>query len=414
MDCDKFDNVLMDLLYEELDQLTRAAAQRHTDQCQRCRAILTGLRATRETTRLPLAAPPEGFESRVLEAERAVRRELPWNTRLARGLTIASGYAMRPQLAMAALLLLVIGSALAVLRPKPGSHGSVHVTEHGAPEAEKELVVPLDEAEEAVAATSAEPIATADKEAPPVTAVAELAKADPAGKLSTGPASIEEEVDDRARAEAEDRAYATAMEAYRAGNHDQAQRSFDAIVDSGGRNAAAAELYAAYATEKVAGCAASLPRFDSVAAKNNGNDLGHQATWQSASCRVEVGQDARARLDLENLLRVPAYAERAKTALEQLGRDGKESSSLVASRRSETDAEQAASGGAEAKAGGSSPVEGDSTSAVAQRSPARPSKPAATAPPKQAGSADKKPTKKAAPKKSKADSKKSAPNTATE
>jgi hypothetical protein len=115
---------------------------------------------------------------------------------------------------------------------------------------------------------------------------------------SAGTPSGEE--DDQARAAAEDRAYAAAMDAYRSGELEAAQRQFDAIVQSGGRNANAAELYAAFATEKLAGCSAALPRFDSVSAKNESNDLGHQATWQSATCRVQVGQDARARRDLEN------------------------------------------------------------------------------------------------------------------
>jgi hypothetical protein len=325
MDCDKFDNVLMDLLYDELDELTRASAQRHADQCQRCRDVLAGFRATRETSRVPLTELPDGFEHRVLEAERAATRELPWRARLGRAFTIASGYAMRPQLAMAALLLLVVGASLTVLRPKPGSHGSVQITEHGAPESERELVVPIEEREgQPSSAEAPEPKqakAAATTASPPARAEQSDEEADPD--------------QDRARAEAEDRAYAAAMEAYRGGDHESAQRQFDAIVQSAGRNANAAELYAAFATEKVAGCSAALPRFDSVAAKNEANDLGHQATWQSANCRVQLGQDARARRDLEQLTHVPAYAQRAREALERLSGDGRESS-LLSSRRAES------------------------------------------------------------------------------
>jgi hypothetical protein len=327
MDCDKFDNVLMDLLYDELDELTRASAQRHADQCQRCRDVLSRFRATRDTSRIPLAEPPDGFEHRVLEAERAVTRQLPLSARLARAFTIASGYAMRPQLAMAALLLLVVGASLTVLRPKPGSHGSVQVTEHGAPQSERELVVPIEEAEEAHPAPAV-PVVEA-----PRTATAAAPEREPQAQPAQLAAEIDPD-DDKARAEADDRAYAAAMEAYRSGDHEGALRQFDAIVQSAGRNANAAELYAAFAMERGTGCSAALPRFDSVAAKNEANDLGHQAAWQSATCRVQLGQDARARRDLEQLSRVPAYAQRARQALEQLGGDSRESS-LLSSRRSE-------------------------------------------------------------------------------
>jgi hypothetical protein len=412
MDCDKFDTVLMELLYAELDDLTRAAAQRHADQCQRCRETLAGMRAIREVAKVPLAELPEGFESRVLEAERTARRDLPVRARVTRALTILSGYAMRPQLAMAALLLLVIGTSLALLRPKPGSHGSVQVTEHGAPEAEKDLVVPIENAEEEVAALPP-PVAEMAAAAPgkasgPAEAAGLKAGSASEGSLALGdsvsggaardPAgNTADDADDRARAEAEDRAYSEAMSAYRAGNHEQAQQQFDGIVQSGGRNAAAAELYAALATEQAAGCAAALPRFDSVAAKNGGSDLGHQATWQSATCRTGIDQQARARLDLEKLLQVPAYAARARDALERLGA---ETNSALASRRMEkksdaAEADQEApaqNAGPESNAGSGSQNAGSGP--VAQRAPspapaaakraARPAPPAAAEPPAKA------------------------------
>ncbi len=40
MDCEKFDRVVLDLLYEELDELTAAAARRHMEHCARCRGIV--------------------------------------------------------------------------------------------------------------------------------------------------------------------------------------------------------------------------------------------------------------------------------------------------------------------------------------------------------------------------------------
>ena len=41
MDCEKFDKIVLDLLYQELDELGTAAAERHLDQCARYRYLLT-------------------------------------------------------------------------------------------------------------------------------------------------------------------------------------------------------------------------------------------------------------------------------------------------------------------------------------------------------------------------------------
>src|SRR6266498_3352200 len=112
MDCERFDRIVLELLYDELDELTLAAARRHLEHCARCRGILAGLRATREVGALPMVDPPEGLELRILEAERQLRAELPLRQRAGRAVSVLAGYAMRPQLAMAATLLLVIGGGL--------------------------------------------------------------------------------------------------------------------------------------------------------------------------------------------------------------------------------------------------------------------------------------------------------------
>ncbi|MCP6725923.1 hypothetical protein NL526_28090, partial [Klebsiella pneumoniae] len=88
--------------------------------CARCKEIGPRLRATREVGALPMVDAPHGLELRILEAERRARRELPARQRVGRAVSMLAGYAMRPQLAMAALLLLVIGSSLLLLRTRPG------------------------------------------------------------------------------------------------------------------------------------------------------------------------------------------------------------------------------------------------------------------------------------------------------
>ena len=39
MDCEKFDEHVIDALYGELDELTAAALRRHVESCSRCAAI---------------------------------------------------------------------------------------------------------------------------------------------------------------------------------------------------------------------------------------------------------------------------------------------------------------------------------------------------------------------------------------
>ncbi len=134
MDCEKFDEHVIDALYEELDELTAAALKRHTDGCARCSAILAGLKATREGAALALEEPSADLEARIMDAERAAQRTAPWPRKVMRAAAWAGSHAMRPQLAMAALFMLVVGSSLLLLRARPGTVGApVEVTERGAP-----------------------------------------------------------------------------------------------------------------------------------------------------------------------------------------------------------------------------------------------------------------------------------------
>src|SRR6185437_2409977 len=112
MDCEKFDQHVIDELYEELDELTHAALKRHVEGCSRCAAILSGLRATRDVGILPIEEPSDDLEARILDAVAVAQKKAPWPRKVLRGLAWAGIHAMRPQLAMAALFFLVIGSSL--------------------------------------------------------------------------------------------------------------------------------------------------------------------------------------------------------------------------------------------------------------------------------------------------------------
>jgi hypothetical protein len=137
MDCEKFDQIIIDAVYDELDELTLAAAKRHADGCTRCHSALSGLRATRKIGILPLVEAPAGLEMRVLKAAREAHRNLPWPRRVGRAISWAGSYAMKPQMAMAALLMLMLGASITILRGKPDRSGAVSpisVTERGVPE----------------------------------------------------------------------------------------------------------------------------------------------------------------------------------------------------------------------------------------------------------------------------------------
>lgn len=134
MDCEKFEQHVIDALYEELDELTAAEHKRHTESCTRCAQVLAGLKNAREVATLPLEEPSDDLEERILAAERTAMRRAPWYTKVVRGAAWAGSLAMRPQLAMAALFVLVVGSSLLLLRARPGTVGApVAVTQRGEP-----------------------------------------------------------------------------------------------------------------------------------------------------------------------------------------------------------------------------------------------------------------------------------------
>jgi len=59
MDCDACKDLLLDLVYDELDEVRAAAVRRHLESCSDCRAGLAQLRSTRRTlAQLPTVDPP--------------------------------------------------------------------------------------------------------------------------------------------------------------------------------------------------------------------------------------------------------------------------------------------------------------------------------------------------------------------
>ncbi len=297
MDCEKFDRVVLDLLYDELDELTAAAARRHMDHCARCGPIGAALRATREVGVLPRAEPSTDLTARILEAERNARAELPLGQRLGRGVSVLAGYAMRPQLAMAAVAILMIGISVFFVRTRPGDREAVRVTERGVPEIEHEPVGTAADrrGSEASAAPASAPLALGRRDAP----------------VAGEPAPA-------ASATTEDREYEAAQSAFEAGRFAEARRAFELLAATGGPRAASAALMAARCARHTHGCAVAAALLDDLVARHPGTSVGNEAIWHAAECRRSLGQTELARRDYLRLSAAPAYAERVEVALATL------------------------------------------------------------------------------------------------
>ncbi|MDC3959473.1 tetratricopeptide repeat protein [Polyangium jinanense] len=268
MDCQKFDQVVMDALYEELDELTYAALRRHVESCARCGEAWNGLRATREVAMLPLEEPSPGLEDRILAAVTDAQRTTPWHRKALRALAWAGSHAMRPQLAMAALFFLVIGSSLLLLRAKPGTVGitPVRVTERGVPAP--------DEGDLSQAAAPAQP--------PPVAAVPmPMAAAEPA-------------------------------EGAKKSKDDAADKAAAKETDGAGK-----ALAEARATRDGSGCDAALRLYDDVGARYPGTPQAADAMWEAAQCQRSLGNTDRARELYSALKQSDGYKARAEEALKE-------------------------------------------------------------------------------------------------
>lgn len=319
MDSDKFDRIVLDLLYGELDELTTAAARRHMDQSARAREIYAHFRATRQLGVLPVHSPPADFESALLEREARLIAELPVRHRMGRLVSMLAGYAMRPQLIMGALLLLMLGSSLMFVRARPGVHSPVQVTERGSPESDLDVVLPLapppSELSNSAASGALEPTA------PPAASASNAASEapTPARAVLAAPAgapSFSGQLDPTAAPEADP--FERGMQSYRSRNYAQARRELERVANGGGPHAAEAALHAALSTRNISGCAAALRPLARVQSKFPRSSAAREAQWRMARCHEQLGDVTAARGIYESMQRAPGFARRAGRALERL------------------------------------------------------------------------------------------------
>jgi hypothetical protein len=363
MDCEKFESTLMDELYGELDELTSAASKRHMAGCTRCASLLGGLKATRRVAVLPILETPPGLEAKILEAATEARKLVPLRGRVARAVSLAGSWAMKPQTAMAAVFLLMIGTGVAFFGgpkvSKSGSQAAMTITQEGAPAAMASAAPAgqtsdsLDLAAAANAhgtlqqdrAPTVAATATAAAVSPDLEAVAAndlpgspAARADlanqPAAKTASayasGPGGIGGGMMAEGAASAAPQAapttaaapssassadFAAATAAYHAQNYDEATREFDALAAAGDDNAA---LWAARSVRDGNGCSVAVNRFDQLAGRAYGTPPGYDATFESGQCYKSMGAFDAARQRFARLLTVPSHAARAQAELNKM------------------------------------------------------------------------------------------------
>src|SRR5690606_9451053 len=268
---------------------------RHLHHCTRCREIWGHLKTTRELSDVPMEDPPSGLFDSILLAEKRAHQSLTIGERFSRGISIAAGYAMRPQVAMAAILLLMIGSSLMFVPLGPTDGGQISVTELGTPHTEA-------------------PVQGRSTETMVFEKVAAAPRAEPS----------DAEQDDRDEGENEKklkdlegqrRAYSEAMSAYQDGRYAEAERLFSEVASAGGQQAASAALHEGHAARNGSGCARAAALYDAISAQYPGSTVGSEASWHAASCYRAMGQSQRASAHYEALKKQPAYSDRAQQAL---------------------------------------------------------------------------------------------------
>lgn len=317
MDCEQFDQIVMDVLYGELtDEQLSAAARRHVDRCSRCASELGALRAARKLSALPLMEPPAHIFDSCVEAARLAQRQLSWPRRIGRWISLAGSYAMRPQFTMGALLLLLIGSSLVLLRGRPGSAqvGVVRVTEQGVPERERAELPALDSPE--LLAGHAVPSARLSSDLLPQPAPG-ADSAEPSRPRDDG-TRPDSSAAAASSSSVSDDPFSQAMAMYKAREFANAYRAFDQVAAAGGPRAEEAALFAARAIRASSGCPNAAPRLDAIIAQHASAAVATEARFEAAACARLMGNFDRARLLLEPLTNNPSLRARAEKELARL------------------------------------------------------------------------------------------------
>ncbi len=289
---------------------------------------------------------------------------VPLRGRLARAVSLAGSWAMRPQTAMAAVFLVMIGTSVLLLRGKSSrapASAEMTVTEEGtpapaaasaAPPADQPATVAAAEPAQAAAprpmpAYAAAPAPTADMldderaRAPGKSAMAKSEDKDsngtgalalnaparrsmgaagaPAGPM---PASPPPSPAPAAAGGMAGPSFATAPEA------EMAPATQPAIVADPSDELWAARTARDAAARQGRPCP-SGPRFDDVASRAPGSQPGWDALYEGALCYESLGEFGSARTRLGTLLGVPSYRDRARATLDRINKEQQGGSSAA-------------------------------------------------------------------------------------
>jgi hypothetical protein len=329
MDCQTFDSSLMDALYDELDAETSTALDEHAAGCESCAKRAAALRKTRELVGPALEASlPDDFEARILaaadvardgstDAERPavaapdsasserVGEVISLVNREKRGSVVS--FLSRPQFAIAATFLLVLGAATLFI--------NTSAKRAAPPMAAAEVAASV--AREGPAAPSVAAAATASAMAyapPPVAATpvgqvaknewdealggldAPAAKTEASGPSASGNGALAR-ADKGASKRGHDPAFDSARALFDSGRYAEALPRFEALAATNPE----AELYAARCIANTKGCGAAIARYDSAARRTAGTESGSRAALEAARCTNQSGQSAAARSRYQGL-----------------------------------------------------------------------------------------------------------------
>jgi hypothetical protein len=347
MDCERFEANLIDELYEELDEVSSAAAKRHVAGCARCASLLGGLRAARRVAVLPLVEPSLDLEDRILAAARNAQMVVPIGRRFSRAVSLAGSWAMRPQTAMAAVFILMVGSSvLFVRRSRVADSGSVTVTAQGQPApaspASTSSDVPSAPLDSKVAAAAhGAPNNYAPMPTPSAAPAGEgaLAYKDRSALPSPPPTRVATPRDDSLGSSDLDKSAPKGAWGSAAGagapTSNGSQAASEAAGDSRPTDFGAA-LLAADATRGASDCGAATDSYDQIAQQAWGTQAGYEATFKSGQCYQAIGRNDVALQRFQRLITVPQYASRAQELINKLSGSQQSQVQLLAGARTGT------------------------------------------------------------------------------
>ncbi len=387
MNCERFESLLLDELYGELDELTSAAMRKHAQGCSHCAAKLEGLKRTRAALQLNSDVEvPSSLEARILDAVADAEKVTPIDIVKKRNsgwISRAGRWAMRPQTAMAALFVLMLGSSAVLMRSRQSnSKRSVSVEEMGSPEAKagdgtsnqtskaasgslassapaksmprargeedesKESArVAKDESKDkffevapiALPAASGAATTTAPSDPQNMPGIAQngsgyggLAADRAVQPAPPPPMAAAEGATDGHR---EKQNMQRGLEQYKKRDFDNARRNFQ----SESKNDPNAALWAARAAREGSGkCNTAVKEFDAIAKSSRGTPAGDQAALESAKCLRAMGAHAEADARLRTIENSPTAGPAAKAELEaSRGRTTSRAAAPAAPQKSE-------------------------------------------------------------------------------